>query len=142
MLDDYQDNALIRYGKPTWHTLPNIGRNVGLHAVLTESCWHFLLQKYFKEHPQYTKILDTFLRAMFFLNYSQFLDVVPFCENNLSEECLHVSYFGKAEETVFTTSTAVALYLAGIENPEIHHKVKSICQKFGKWLQMQVSYIH
>lgn len=139
MLDDFQDNALMRYGKPTWHSLPHIGKNVAFHAVFTESCVFFLMQKYFSKHPQYTKILESFFMCIFYLKYSQLLDIIPFNENNLNQDYLQASYFGKGEETTFRTAFSIAMHLAGIDNPEIHHKMKNVISKLGRWLQMQVS---
>lgn len=140
MQDDFVDNAGIRNKKPTWYSLPHIGKTSVFHAMFTGSCVYILLQKYFSKHPQYKNILETFQTCVFHLNFSQVLDAIPFSENNLTQDFLEVSYFGKGEQTTFTVSATIAMYLAGIQDPEIHQKMKRITTKLGRWLQIKVSF--
>lgn len=137
-MDDLIDNAPLRYEKPTWHNQPHIGKSAALHAMFIESCMHILIQKHFSKHPQYKNILEIFLNALFYMNYSQFLDTIPFKAENLTKDVLEANYLGKAEYTSFYISVTLAMYLADIRNPKLYEQIKNILLKLGTWYQLQV----
>lgn len=139
MMDDLIDNASIRYQAPAWHTLSDVGRNAALHSMLMENCMHFLLQKYFSKHPQYKNILEMFLNSVFYLNYGQLLDTVPYNENILTQEIFDIASFGKFGHSTFYPSFTLAMYLADIRNPELYELTKKILMKLGTWYHVQVS---
>lgn len=138
-LDDFLDNSGIRNQQLCWYRHPNVGKKAGIHAIFMENCLYYLLHKYFSSHPQYQNILNTFITSIFYSNYSQCLDVCQYNEKNLNTDYLNALYLGKAEYGLYYTCITIAMYLAYIQNPELHDTMKKILLAMGYSFQIQVS---
>ncbi|KAK4872380.1 hypothetical protein RN001_014409 [Aquatica leii] len=74
MLDDVLDEEEMRWRKPTWHTLPNIGVTVAADIRLVHDSVWILLKKYFKNHPSYVALSDLLTDCIFKTCYGQTID--------------------------------------------------------------------
>lgn len=138
ILDDLVDSSLVRNQQPSWYSLPNIGKNAAIHAAFIESCIHFILKKHFSMHPQYNNILNIFLISILYTNYSQSLDILPFREENMTQEYLNAASLGKSIYGGYYACISLAMYLANIQNPGLYERMENILMAMGKYFQMQV----
>lgn len=61
MLDDITDNVTTRYGKPSWHTLENVGLSCGINDCTMLYLEIFrMLKRHFNEKTYYIKIIEAF----------------------------------------------------------------------------------
>ena len=60
VVDDIQDQSLLRRGQPCWYRNNNIELSVMTDALKLENSVYYLLQKYFKGKDCYFNIVETF----------------------------------------------------------------------------------
>ncbi|XP_056646642.1 farnesyl pyrophosphate synthase-like [Diorhabda sublineata] len=74
--DDIADDSKIRYNKPTWHQLDEVGiNNAILDAAFIESAAHFLIINHFSNHPQYVNIHRELLGSYAHTNVAQLHEI-------------------------------------------------------------------
>jgi len=60
VVDDIQDQSLLRRGQPCWYRNNNIGLSVMTDALKLENSVYYLLQKHLKGKDCYVNLLETF----------------------------------------------------------------------------------
>lgn len=60
IIDDVEDQSLLRQGQPCWYRYNNIGAAAINDGILLENAIYYIIKKYFKGKDYYVNILETF----------------------------------------------------------------------------------
>nr|ALL35416.1 terpene synthase [Psylliodes chrysocephala] len=134
--DDIMDNSILRYNKPTWLNLSDIGINNAIcDASFVETSAFYLLTNHFSCHPQYVNIQREMLR-----NYST--SMVSICMDNRQYK---VHEFEKYQNYVKGYPCTVppvltAMYLANIDDQRLHTCARELLMDIGIYLKIEDDY--
>ncbi|XP_056646630.1 farnesyl pyrophosphate synthase-like [Diorhabda sublineata] len=127
--DDIADDSKIRYNKPTWHQLDEVGiNNAILDAAFIESAAHFLIINHFSNHSQYVNIQRELLSSYAHTNVAQLHEIKKRKIEDL-EKCQNFAKFIIMTQPV----VASALYLANIVDTDAHAASKQICLDIARF---------
>ncbi|KAK3932198.1 Farnesyl pyrophosphate synthase [Frankliniella fusca] len=147
IIDDLVDEADLRRGQPSWHTLPG----VGLHAVNDAFCLHSsvykVLQRYFRAEPSYAYLFELFNECIFRGIIAQNYE----CHNGFSgsgaarfddfnHEVHSAQAFFKISYYSFYGPLAAALHLAGASDRSRHEALWRITKDIGMLFAVQDDY--
>ncbi|KAK4872379.1 hypothetical protein RN001_014408 [Aquatica leii] len=144
LLDDFLDEEKIRWRKPTWHTLPNIGVTVVADIKLVHDAAWILLKKHFKNHPSYAALSNLLTDCIVKTCYGQTIDsnaVSDFKDkrdvNVISMNTYESLVKYKAGYCVFKHPTLAAMYL---DNNIDYNTIKTFEKSLDKFtIQTQAS---
>jgi len=60
IIDDIQDQSLLRRGKPCWYRYNNINEAVILDSIMLEGAIYYIIQKHFKGKEYYVNLIEAF----------------------------------------------------------------------------------
>ncbi|XP_068620703.1 uncharacterized protein [Battus philenor] len=138
IIDDIDDKAETRNGKPCWHLLPDVGTMALNDASMMRSFISEILNHNLRE-DMYNKIIKLFNEAFFRSDYGQYLDSVTSKNRNFSS--FNVELFTKISDSKFTYyfikfPILVALAMANYLNKESIQNVDQALKHIGCWIQM------
>lgn len=147
VLDDIMDEAVTRRGRPCWYRTHNLGVKAINDGVLLEAGIYQLLKKYFRDKPYYLNVVELFHDATLKTVMGQCLDLQCLDENNrpdfnkftMSRYSSIVKY--KTAYYSFQLPVALAMYMSGIDDPEMHRQAKTILLEMGHFFQVQDDYL-
>ena len=146
VLDDIMDEAETRRGRACWYKNDNIGLTAINDAILIESGVFQLLRTHFREKEYYLDLIELFHDVIFKTSMGQCLD-------------LQTSHNGKPDLNSFTMNrysaivkyktayysfylpVAIAMYMAGIKDPEVHRQARTILFEMGNFFQVQDDFL-
>ncbi|KAH3887522.1 farnesyl pyrophosphate synthase-like [Dreissena polymorpha] len=145
--DDIMDQSLTRRGKPCWFRKENVGLVAVNDAVYLESCIYQLLKCYIRDQPYYVNILELFHEITHCTITGQCLDMtvsppsgtVDFQQYTMEKYDAIVKW--KTAFYSFCLPVTVAMFMAGIDDQEMHQKAKAILLKMGHYFQVQDDYL-
>jgi len=147
VIDDMIDKSETRRGRPCWYRNPEVGLSAANDGIFIESGIYQLLRKHFSTKPYYMHALDMFHDVTHKTIMGQTLDV-------LTAQSLHkykldkftmdrynsiVKY--KTSYYSFHLPVALAMYMAGITNAEVHRQAKVLLLEMGNFYQVQDDYM-
>ncbi|XP_013108310.2 farnesyl pyrophosphate synthase [Stomoxys calcitrans] len=137
--DDIMDKSTMRYGRPCWYTMENIGMSAVNDCIIFENLCYHLLAKHFRNTEFYVDMMEMFHEVMLITSCGQCMDMVagqrPMASftKNAYRHLTHV----KTAHCALYMPFASAMYLAGIKNPLAFRQIKSICLEMGYFSQAQ-----
>ncbi|XP_018009250.1 farnesyl pyrophosphate synthase isoform X2 [Hyalella azteca] len=144
--DDIIDNSPLRRGRPAWHVKDNRGLAAFNDAILLEAGIYKILKKHFQNEPYYTRILELFHSVTLKTSLGQTLDLQsnPGGKPQLDQFTMDrynaiVRY--KTGFYSFYLPVALAMYMAGITDAELHRQARTILLEMGSFFQVQDDYL-
>lgn len=141
--DDIMDGSETRRGDLCWYKLKNVNLIAINDSIMIENGLYQILKKHFHDQPYYIDLMDLFHEAAFITTIGQSLD--------LQTALLHVNQFSMERyKTVVTLKTAyytfylpvaIAMHMAGFNNPKLLDDTKRILLEIGEFFQIQDDYI-
>lgn len=74
--DDMLDGALVRRGRPCWHTLKDVGVYAVNDYILLIHCGYFILKKCSNDLPAYPRLFESIADGVFSTHMGQTMDCV------------------------------------------------------------------
>uniref|UniRef100_A0A6M2DRV7 Farnesyl pyrophosphate synthase n=1 Tax=Xenopsylla cheopis TaxID=163159 RepID=A0A6M2DRV7_XENCH len=148
VLDDVMDNSDTRRGQPCWYKTNDLGLAAINDGLLLEAGLFELLKKYFGQKDYYINLVDMFHDAMLKTTIGQSLDVrtaiVQPIEKKLALFTMDlyssiVKY--KTAYYSFYLPVALAMYMSGIKDTEVHRQTKTILLEMGHFFQVQDDFL-
>ncbi|XP_065204418.1 farnesyl pyrophosphate synthase-like [Planococcus citri] len=148
ILDDIIDGAEMRRGYPCWYQLHE-NKNIAINdGVLVENGIYVILKKYFRDKPYYLDILEACQDAIFKTSMGQLSEILmcrTFQETRKFDTFTIDRYNTitkyKTSYYSFHLPVALSMYMAGINDPEVHRQVKYILLEMGHYYQIQDDYL-
>ncbi|XP_071651831.1 farnesyl pyrophosphate synthase-like [Temnothorax longispinosus] len=147
IIDDIMDHSLVRRGKPCWYRYNNIGAAAINDGILIENATFYIIQKYFKKKDYYINILETFHDIIFKTLMGQCLDMLstnfgkkPDLDLFTMDRYKSIIEYKTAYYTCILPVT-VAMYLAGIKDPEMFKQATPVLLEIGRFYQIQDDYL-
>lgn len=141
--DDIFDGSNMRFKKPCWHTLPNIGLTCMLDARQLSMGAFALLRKYLKDHSSYRHLHSILADFQYITNIGQSADILaPLLfkktrdPNLLSMQPFLAKVKFKTTRIVYHLPILAAVHLANLD-PYIFFKSHHIVEVLGVHRQAQ-----
>nr|XP_024219390.1 farnesyl pyrophosphate synthase-like [Halyomorpha halys] len=143
VIDDLTDQSVTRRGRPCWYRLPGIGLRASSDALLIQAGTFQLLQQHCKDKEFYVDLVELFLDATRRTTYGQTLDLVSSFPNITHLTMDRYNFITKYKTSYYTfhLPVAIAMYMAGIYNTELHRQAKSVLLEMGHYFQVQDDYL-
>jgi len=142
--DDIMDESLTRRGKPCWYKKAGIGSIAINDFLLIEATIYKLLRKHVHQKPYYVDVLDLFHEITYQTATGQTLDLITQPGNNFEnftiERYKAIVKFKTAFYS-FYLPVALAMYMAGIKDAQLHENAKEILLAMGEFFQIQDDYL-
>lgn len=74
--DDMLDGALVRRGRPCWHTLEDVGVFAVNDYILLIHCGYYILKNHSKDLPAYPRLFESICAGVFSTHMGQTMDFV------------------------------------------------------------------
>lgn len=147
VLDDVMDGATTRRGRPCWYKYKDLGVAAINDGILLESGLYQLLRRYFQDQPYYTPVLELFLDVAFKTSLGQSLDLQSSefgRKPNLDKFTMDrysaiVKY--KCSYYSFYLPVALAMFMTGFKDEEVHRQAKTILFEMGHFFQVQDDFL-
>lgn len=76
MHDDMLDGALVRRGRPCWHTLEDVGVYAMNDYILLIHCGYLILKNHSRDLPAYPRLFESICHGVFSTHQGQIMDFV------------------------------------------------------------------
>ncbi|KAL2717790.1 farnesyl pyrophosphate synthase isoform X2 [Vespula squamosa] len=147
IIDDIQDKSQMRRNQPCWYLCNDIGLAAINDAIMLESAMYQLLRIYFKEKECYVDIMELFHEITMKTTMGQCLDLLS--TNFDKKKNLNLFTMDRYNSIVkyktayygFLLPVKIAMYLAGMRDPEMHRQAKTILLEMGHFYQVQDDYL-
>ncbi|XP_066249215.1 farnesyl pyrophosphate synthase-like [Euwallacea similis] len=147
IIDDIMDDSEFRRGFLCWYRKPGIGLGAINDSLMIGNAVFLLIKKYFREHPMYVPLMELFHDVTLRTTLGQSLDSMCLDSNGkpklemftMSRYTSIVKY--KTAYYSFQLPVAVAMYLAGMDDPEQHRQVRTIFVEMGQFFQIQDDFL-
>ncbi|XP_065213682.1 farnesyl pyrophosphate synthase-like [Planococcus citri] len=148
ILDDIMDGAETRRGRPCWYRVDETNNIAINDGVLVENGVFVILKKYFRDKPYYLHVLEAFHDTILKTSMGQSLDMLT-CHTFQKTRKLDKFTMDRYKAIVkyktayysFHLPVALSMYMAGINDPEVHRQVKYILLEMGHYFQIQDDYL-
>ncbi|XP_049787892.1 farnesyl pyrophosphate synthase-like [Schistocerca nitens] len=147
MTQDTLDEAKTRRGKPCWYLLPEFDttpQTACNDATLLQTGLFQLLATHFRNQPYYLDVVDLFHDVSHKAVIGQLLDIETRRDRSLKLFTMDRYYLITKYKTAYHTfqmPVSLALYMAGIQDPEIHRQAKTILMEMGKFYQVMDDFL-
>lgn len=145
VLDDIMDNSQTRRGRPCWYRQNELGLAAINDGILLESGIYQLLRKYFRDQPYYRQVVEIFHDVTLKTSMGQSLDLLTsrggdgnsvYDKFTMDRYNAIVKY--KTAYYSFHLPVALAMYMAGFDDEEMHRQAKTVLLEMGHFFQVQV----
>lgn len=144
--DDIMDNSKTRRGQPCWYLNKDVG-NVAINdSFFLIFAVNRVIRKYLHDHEMYPKFFELFDEVSIQTTIGQALDL-EIGTHDLNAQLFDFSKFShetyasivkwKTAFYSFVLPVASALYLAKIDNANVHAKCREILLQMGHFFQVQ-----
>lgn len=144
MYDDVMDHSDKRHGATCWYKLEDVGLSALNDATMLENSIYIILQRYFREHPAYIPLMELFHDVTLKTSIGQALDYHTSSgagKPNLelfSMDRYRTIVLYKTAYYSFQFPVALAMYLAGMHDAELHRQAESVLLEMGHLYHVQV----
>ncbi|CAF0855251.1 unnamed protein product [Brachionus calyciflorus] len=148
--DDIMDNSKFRRGQPCWYLNDGVGTIAINDSFFLISNVFTLITEYLGNHPNYSKLFEIFNETFTNTVVGQGIDLITppkrnagelFNFENYKEEQYYSIVKWKTAFYSFSLPVQAALYVAFIDNPEVHQKCKDILIDMGCFFQVQDDFL-
>ncbi|KAJ9590311.1 hypothetical protein L9F63_027849, partial [Diploptera punctata] len=136
VLDDIMDNSITRRGRPCWYRNNNLGIAAVNDGILMENGLYQLLRRYFRDKPYYVHVMELFHDFLFISAHSSEIEYLSthkrkakFRQFTMNRYNSIVKY--KTAYSSFHLPVALAMYMAGYMDEEMHRQAKTILLERG-----------
>lgn len=145
--DDIMDHSRVRRGQTCWYLNNNIGLSAINDGIILDQLVYQLLRTHFRNKPCYIDLIETFHDITLKTSMGQTLDMLSTHFGNKPDLNLFtmdrynsiVKY--KTAYYSFVMPVTLAMYFAGVTDPEIHRQAKTILLEMGHFFQIQDDYL-
>lgn len=148
--DDIMDHSKTRRGRPCWYQLEEVGTSQAINdGILLEQGIYQILRRHCKNQPYYLDLLELFHDVTFKTTMGQSLDIST--SNSINRETNRLDKFTmdrynaivkyKTAYYSFHLPIAIAMYMVGINDQEIHRQAKIILLEMGHFFQVQDDFL-
>lgn len=145
--DDIMDESPTRRGKAAWYTKDDVGMMAINDAILMEAGIYKLLRLYFGDKPYYVDLVDILHNTTMKTSLGQCLDMLStptgkrpdLSKFTMDRYSAIVKY--KTAHYSFHLPVALAFYMAGVKDPEMHRQAKTILLQMGHVFQAQDDFL-
>lgn len=143
MYDDIMDNDEIRRGIPCWYRKEDVGLSAINDGLLVQQGIYTLLKRHFSNHQCYLPTLELFHDCIAKTSMGQALDMVSLKNGKPDFDVFTMNRYNsivkyKTAYYTFQLPVALAMYLAGLYDTEMHRQAKTILNEMGIFFQIQV----
>lgn len=144
--DDIMDSSEMRRGAPCWYRLDGVGLSAFNDAIMLENGIYSILRKYFRDHPAYIPVVELFHDVTLKTSMGQALDIHSICGGKPNLDLFSMDRYSaivkyKTAYYSFQLPVALAMYLAGIYDPELHRQAKTTLLEMGHFFQVQDDFL-
>lgn len=131
---------------PAWHTVAGVGLSATNDSIMLENAVYILLKKYFRKHPNYVPMVELFHDMTLKTTMGLCLDTHcrrdgrPHLQAFTMDRYKAIAKY-KTGYYTFKLPVGLAMYLAGIHEPEYHRQAKHILLEIGHMLQVQNDFL-
>ncbi|XP_012271868.1 farnesyl pyrophosphate synthase [Orussus abietinus] len=145
--DDIMDGSTTRRNQPCWYLHNGIGLAAINDGLLLEQAVYQLLRMHFKGKPCYLDLLETFHDITLKTTMGQSLDLLS--TNFGKKPNLDLFTMDRYNAIVkyktayysFVMPVILAMYFAGVTDPEMHRQAKTILLEMGHFYQVQDDFL-
>lgn len=143
VVDDVMDNAETRRGIPCWYRKEDIGLTAINDGILLENGLYSILRRHFSGLPCYVPIMELFHEVTLKTSMGQALDCQSLKGGRPNLDLFTMNRYNaivkyKTAYYSFQLPVALAMYMAGKFDPEMHRQAKTILLEMGHFFQVQV----
>nr|CAD7591763.1 unnamed protein product [Timema genevievae] len=146
MTQDSLDQVETRRGKPCWYLTPQTTPLVAINdANLLVTAIYQLLKTHFKNQPYYVDVIELFQDVCHKATMGQVIDIETRADKTLQQFTMERYKAITKYKTVYHTfqmPVSLALYMAGIQDIEIHRQAKTILMEMGQFYQVMADYMN
>lgn len=140
------DSSETRRGVPCWYKNEGVGINAINDALLIESGIYSILRRYFSNHPCYVPIMELFHDVTLKTVMGQTLDLSCMKDGKPNLDAFTMNRYNaivkyKTAYYSFQLPVALAMYLSGQYDPEVHRQAKTILLEMGQFFQVQDDFL-
>ncbi|GIJ89487.1 hypothetical protein Asppvi_008429 [Aspergillus pseudoviridinutans] len=142
--DDIMDNSEYRRGKPCWYRAGGVGLLAINDASLLKSCIFILLQRHFRDHPEYLAFIELFNEAGFRTELGQLCDTTIGCNSIAGDMSAEQYTFIATNKTAFYSfylPVALGLHYVRGASKENLEEAQSVLLQIGEYFQIQDDYL-
>jgi len=141
--DDIMDGSTLRRGQPAWHTVEDVGLAAINDSLMIESGIFHILDKYFRNHPNYSRLVQFFHEVIFTTSVGQSLDIQTSKLNVLDFTMDRYKAIVRNKTSYYTFYLPVALSMAmtGWDDPEVYRQSRTILLEIGQFFQIQDDFL-
>ncbi|XP_049848396.1 farnesyl pyrophosphate synthase-like [Schistocerca gregaria] len=147
VIDDIMDGSSMRRGRPCWYRQNGIGLAGINDGLLLEMGLYQLLRRYFQNKPYYMQVVELFHDVTLKTHMGQALDLSTsqsgkkpnYAKFTMDRYNAIVKY--KTAYYSFHLPVALALYMAGYNDEEMHRQAKTILLEMGHFFQVQDDFL-
>lgn len=148
--DDIMDGSETRRGQPSWYKKDHVGMTAFNDSILLEACIYSILEKHFRDQPYYLDVLHEFHRTTHHTAVGQSLDLLTSSMKTESGKCNIEEFDMKRYSAIvkyktsyysFYLPVALAMRMAGLENPSLYQQAQRILLEMGHFFQVQDDYL-
>ncbi|KAJ2948526.1 hypothetical protein O0L34_g7777 [Tuta absoluta] len=145
--DDMMDGSTTRRGVPCWYRLPDVGLGAINDAILINSSLFEVINKHFRNYPQYADFLDLFNETILLTSAGQHLDFTT--AQHLSKKNYSLFTIERYQSIVkyktayytYRLPVSLGLLLANVTDKPTRQRSDEICFDIGEFFQIQDDYI-
>ncbi|KAH9493932.1 hypothetical protein DERF_014657 [Dermatophagoides farinae] len=148
IFDDIMDDSITRRGQICWYRKNGIGMIAINDGVMISSLIHLLLKQNLSTNPVYTHMVELFNEVTRYTSYGQCLDLlsIPSDGSKLDFSKFTTERYDtivryKTAYYTFSLPIRLAIYLAGIIDPNTHNEAEEILLQIGHFFQTQDDYL-
>lgn len=146
VMDDIMDESTTRRGRQCWYKVNNIGLAAINDAILLESGVFQLLRTHIRDKPYYLDVVELFHDTIFKTAMGQSLDIQTSSKGKPDLNVFTMDHYQaivkyKTSYYSFYLPVSIAMYMAGIRDPEIHRQARTILLEMGNFFQVQDDFL-
>nr|Q92235.1 RecName: Full=Farnesyl pyrophosphate synthase; Short=FPP synthase; Short=FPS; AltName: Full=(2E,6E)-farnesyl diphosphate synthase; AltName: Full=Dimethylallyltranstransferase; AltName: Full=Farnesyl diphosphate synthase; AltName: Full=Geranyltranstransferase [Fusarium fujikuroi]CAA65641.1 farnesyl pyrophosphate synthetase [Fusarium fujikuroi] len=144
--DDIMDSSITRRGQPCWYRQEGVGMIAINDAFMLESAIYTLLKKYFRSHPAYFDLIESFHETTFQTELGQLCDLLTAPEDNVNLDNFSLEKYSfiviyKTAYYSFYLPVALALHQLNLATPSNLKQAEDILIPLGEYFQIQDDYL-
>ena len=148
--NDMMNNVVVRRGKQSWHTFPEVGLNAINEMIEILAGGNRLLDRFCQGHPSHKNVSVLFASQLRQTTIGECLEVLGHppgtAQSNLkfhllTMERLEMISKYKMATHVFSFPVRHGLYLAGLDDKELHKDIQNYFLPYGFLYQIQDDFI-
>lgn len=140
------DGSKTRRGAPCWYLNEGVGLSAINDSIMIENGIYSILRKYFSNHPCYIPAVELLHDVTLKTAMGQALDAHSYLNGKPNLNLFTMDRYStivkyKTGYYTFQLPVALAMYLAGNFDPELHRQAKTVLLEMGHFFQVQDDFL-